>query len=59
MKKTIIKIIIAALFVLTLLFAEYKIIIHNIKPYYVEGCTVYVDIFGHIEEFYSEDIIKN
>lgn len=58
MKKTIVKIIIATLFILTLLFAEYRFIIHNIKPYYIEGCTVYLDIFGNIESYYSEDIIN-
>ena len=39
----------------SLMFAEYRIIMHNIRPY-VQGNTVYLEIFGHQDTYYAEDI---
>lgn len=56
MKKKIITIIIGILFIVSLMFAEYRFIMHNIKPYRGEGGTVYLEIFGQTDEYYAEKI---
>lgn len=38
-----------------LMFAEYRVIMHNIQPY-VQGNTVYLEIFGYQDTYYAEDI---
>lgn len=56
MKKKIIGIIIGILFILSLMFAEYRFIMHNIRPYLGENNTVYLEIFGQVDEYYAENI---
>ena len=56
MKKKIIKIIIGILFLISLIFAEYRIIMHNIRPYIGENNAVYIEVFGQIDEYYAEDM---
>lgn len=41
---------------LTLMFAEYRFIMHNIRPYLGENNTVYLEVFGQIDEYYAERI---
>jgi len=48
------KVIIIAICILSLMFAEYRFIMAHIKPYIVERGTVYLEIFGHIDEYYAE-----
>lgn len=55
MKKAI-KIILAIMAILALMFAEYRYIMLNIKPYNGEGGTVYLEIFGQVDEYYAESI---
>jgi hypothetical protein len=56
MKKKIIGIIIGILFIISLMFAEYRYIMCNIHPYLGERNTVYLEIFGQIDEYYAERI---
>ena len=60
MKKKIIYAIIGIFLLLSLMFAEYRFIMHNIKPYQgngtSEGCMVYIEMFGHMDEYYAEYI---
>lgn len=44
---------IGILFIATLLFAEYRFIMVNIKPYRGENGTVYIEMFGQIDEYYA------
>lgn len=46
--------VIALLF--ALMFAEYRVIMHNIRPYLGQGNTVYLEIFGIQDTYYAEDI---
>ena len=54
MKKKIIAIVIGILFILSLMFAEYRYIMLNICPYLGENNAVYLEIFGQIDEYYAE-----
>lgn len=45
----------AFVFVLALMFAEYRYIMHNIKPYRGERGTVYLEIFGQVDEYYADE----
>ena len=40
-----------------LVFAEYRIIMHNVRPYLGQGNTVYLDLFGYTDTYYAEAII--
>jgi hypothetical protein len=56
MKKKIIGIIIGIVFIATLMFAEYRYIMCNIRPYLGERNTVYLEVFGRTDEYYAEHI---
>lgn len=56
MKKKIIGAVIGILFIISLMFAEYRFIMHNICPYRGERGTVYLEIFGQVDEYYAEPI---
>ena len=53
MKKLIAAILIFVI-VLGLMFAEYRYIMTNIKPYRGENGTVYLEIFGQVDEYYAD-----
>lgn len=53
--KAIIKTITLALIVISFMFAEYRFIMHNIRPYIGMNNTVYLDIFGYTDEYYAEN----
>ena len=56
MKKKIITTIIITIFiVLSMMFAEYRFIMNNIRPYLGERNTVYLEMFGYIDEYYAEN----
>ena len=45
-------IILAAVF--ALMFCEYRFIMANIKPYRGFGGTVYLEVFGQVDEYYAD-----
>ena len=51
MKRKIIISIIFIVSVLVLMYAEYVYIIHNLCPYTENGGTVYIELFGRIDEY--------
>lgn len=54
MKKLVaITLIIVAM--LGIMFAEYRYIMCNIKPYRGEGGTVYLEVFDHVDEYYADE----
>jgi hypothetical protein len=55
-KKTITIILMTAIIVLTMMFAEYRFIMCNIRPYKGDNDTVYLEIFGNVDEYYAEPI---
>ena len=50
------KFIIAILVLLSIMFAEYRFIMLSIKPYRGEGGTVYLEVFGQVDEHYADPI---
>ena len=50
------KIIITIILALAMMFAEYRFIMHNIRPYKGYNGTVYLEIFGNVDEYYAESI---
>jgi hypothetical protein len=56
MKKKIITAIICAVALLTIMFAEYRYIMLNLCPYRGERGTVYIEMFGRMEEYYADPI---
>ena len=54
MKKLIATVLILVA-VLGLMFAEYRYIMHNIKPYRGEDGTVYLEIFNQVDEYYADE----
>ena len=56
MKEKIINIITVILvLVFCLIYAEYRLIMQNIRPYIGENNTVYLEIFEQVDEYYAED----
>lgn len=53
--KKFIKIALIFVAVLCIMFAEYRYIMHNIHPYRGEHGTVYLEIFGQVDEYYAEE----
>ena len=58
MKKNITIILTTALIIFTMMFAEYRFIMHNIHPYRGENGTVYLEIFGIMDTYYAETLIQ-
>lgn len=54
MKKKLLIILAAVLAIATMLFAEYRFIMCNIRPYKGDNGTVYLDFFGNVDEYYAE-----
>lgn len=50
----LIKVVIAVFIVLVLMFAEYRFIMHNIRPYLGNNNTVYLEFYGMIDEYYAD-----
>ena len=50
------KIIIIALAVLSLMYAEYRFIMLNLCPYKGENNTVYIEFMGQVDEYYADSI---
>lgn len=56
MKNIAIKVIISILLLLQLMYAEYRYIMVNLKPYRGDNGTVYIEMFGNIDEYYADYI---
>ena len=54
MKKKIITAAICIIALLTIMFAEYRFIMCNQRPYRGENGTVYIEMFGQVDEYYAE-----
>lgn len=49
--------IIAIIFcMLVAMFAEYRYIMRNLCPYIGENGTVYIEIFGQVDEYYADPV---
>ena len=48
-------IILAAVMLFGVMFAEYRYIMHHIEPYRGERGTVYLEVFGQVDEYYAEE----
>ena len=53
MKKAI-AIIIALVVMLSIMYAEYRFIMLNLSPSKGNDGTVYIEIFGQVDEYYAE-----
>ena len=56
MARKIVGIIVGILCIASLMFAEYRFIMYNIRPYLGENNTVYLEVFGQTDEYYAERI---
>jgi hypothetical protein len=56
MKYRVIKIISGILITISLMLAEYRFIMHNIRPYLGENNVVYLEIFGQVDEYYADHV---
>lgn len=56
MKKKIVSVVLIIIVLLGIMFAEYRYIMHHICPYRGENGTVYIEIFGQIDEYYADPI---
>lgn len=52
-KKVIIALSIIAV-MLVIMFAEYRLIMINLHPYLSDTDTLYIEIFGQVDEYYLE-----
>ena len=50
------RIIVGLLIITSLMFAEYRFIMHNICPYIGKNNTVYLEIFEQVDEYHAEEI---
>ena len=53
--KKIVKITLVFIALLCAMFFEYRYIMCNIKPYRGERGTVYLEVFGRVDEYYAEE----
>lgn len=53
MKKPI-KVILSIIILLAIMYAEYKFIIYNQRPYLGKDGAVYIELFNRIDEYYAE-----
>lgn len=54
MKKKFKKAIIIILAIFALMYVEYRYIICNLNIYRGENATMYIEIFGNVDEYYVE-----
>lgn len=50
------KVLVTILFLILLMYAEYRMIMNNIRPYCGEGGTVYLEVFGMVDVYYAEPV---
>lgn len=58
MKKKVVRTIIGILFIISLMYVEYRYIMLNAKPYVDEDNVVYIEVLGQVDEYYAESIKK-
>lgn len=46
--------IVILLAMLVLMYAEYRYIMLNLRPFNGDNGTVYIEIFGNVDEYYAE-----
>ena len=51
MKKYIVKAVIGVTILFVLMFAEYRFIMNNIHPYMSNHNTIYLEVFGMVDEY--------
>lgn len=56
MKKKLVIILSAILVIASMMYTEYRFIMCNIRPYKGDNDTVYLEIFGNVDEYYAEPI---
>ena len=56
--KKLIKIVTAIIILFGIMFAEYRFIMCNIRPYLGKNNTVYLEIFDQVDTYYAEDIME-
>lgn len=54
MKKKLAIIILTIAALAALMYGEYRYIMHHISPYTGSNGTVYLEIFGNVDEYYAE-----
>lgn len=54
--KKFITIVAIILCMLAAMFAEYRYIMCNLSPYTAENGTVYIEIFGQVDEYYADPV---
>ena len=59
MKKKIVSLMVVISFIAVLLFAEYRYIMHNIRPYTGNNGSVYLEVFGQVDEYHAEEVRWN
>lgn len=52
------KAIIILMAILALMFAEYRYIMMNLRPYYAEDGFLCIEIFGNTDSYYAEPIFE-
>ena len=55
MKKKMLYVTIGIIAMLLLMIAEYQYIMQNIYPYKGDNGTLYLEVFGQVNEYYMED----
>lgn len=48
--------LIAVILILILMFCEYRYIMLNLSPEIGDNGTVYIEIFGQVDEYYASEI---
>lgn len=48
------KLIALILIILGIMYAEYRYIMVNLRPYKVDNGTLYIEIFDNVDEYYVE-----
>lgn len=56
MKKKLLLIISCIIILLSIMYAEYRYIMCNQRPYLGERGTVYIEMFGNVDEYYAESM---
>lgn len=56
MKGNIIRIIVALLILFCIMFAEYRFIMHNLQPYEGDNSTLYIEMFGIVDEYFLNPV---
>ena len=56
MKRNAIRIIITMLILFCIMFVEYRFIMHNLQPYEGNDDTLYIKMFGIVDEYFLNPI---